>query len=148
MDNYELQLEPVRVNRNPITGKFLKGNVPHNKGKKWSEWMDGRKQRKVRRLIRSYPRPKQRSDSSGRPKRPIIAVLKDGQFVFFPSINAAARWAGVYLVNIYNCARLNRMRNRNTHRKVTAEVRTDHHYKGIRFYYEDDPIWMTKIKRD
>ena len=147
MSNYELQLEPVRLERNPVNGWFLKGSVPHNKGKKWSEWMDGRKQRKVRRLIRSYPRPKQRSYSSGRPKRPIIAILKDGKFLFFPSITAAAKWAGVYPVNIYSTARYNRARNLNTKRKVTAEIRTDHHYKGIRYYYEDDPIWLEKIRR-
>ena len=39
----ELYVEPVWTGRNAVTGRFLKGNTPHNKGKKWSEWMDGRK---------------------------------------------------------------------------------------------------------
>ena len=36
----ELTLPPVWTGRNRLTGRFLKGHVPANKGKKWSdnEW--------------------------------------------------------------------------------------------------------------
>lgn len=148
MSNYELRLEPVRFYRNPVNGRIMKGNVPHNKGKKWSEWMDGRKQRKVRRLLKSYHgRPMRRSEFSGRPKKQIIAVTKDGRFLCFSSITKAAKWAGTYPGHIHKIVTRNKQRNLNTKGKVVPEIRTDHHHKGIRFYYEDDPIWMTKIKR-
>lgn len=32
--------------RNKKNGRFLKNHKPHNKGKRWSEWMDGRKKKK------------------------------------------------------------------------------------------------------
>ena len=34
----ELYIEPERRYRNALNGQFLKGNTPHNKGKKWNEW--------------------------------------------------------------------------------------------------------------
>ena len=50
----ELYIEPVWKGYNTVTGQFLKGHVPHNKGKKWSEWMDGRKAKKPGIGKRSY----------------------------------------------------------------------------------------------
>lgn len=55
----ELRLPPEPVEKvNKKTGCFLKGHVPHNKGKKWSEWMDGRKQKKVKRIALQNLRPR------------------------------------------------------------------------------------------
>ena len=34
----ELYIEPERRDRNALNGQFLKGNTPHNKGKRWNEW--------------------------------------------------------------------------------------------------------------
>lgn len=40
MSSYgELTLPPVWTGINKQTGRFLKGHVPANKGKKWSEYM-------------------------------------------------------------------------------------------------------------
>lgn len=30
--------------------------------------------------------------------------------------------------------------------KKTGAINTDHRYLGVRFYFEDDDIWTTKIK--
>lgn len=44
MENYELYLEHQYNKRN---GKFNPGHIPFNKGKKMTEWMDGRKIKRV-----------------------------------------------------------------------------------------------------
>ena len=43
----ELSLDPQRRERNPLTGQYLKGNTPHNKGRKWSEYMPEESKKKV-----------------------------------------------------------------------------------------------------
>ena len=45
MQHFELYIEPIRIN--PKNGKFRSGHIPFNKGKKMTEWMDGRKIKKV-----------------------------------------------------------------------------------------------------
>ena len=45
MQPFELYIEPVRIN--PKNGQFRKGHPAWNKGKKMTEWMDGRKIKKV-----------------------------------------------------------------------------------------------------
>ena len=43
MSDYgELRLPPVVTHVNKQTGRYMKGHVPANKGKKWSEWMSKR----------------------------------------------------------------------------------------------------------
>lgn len=42
----EININPI-ANRNAVNGRFLKGIIPHNKGKKWSDYIDGRKKRKM-----------------------------------------------------------------------------------------------------
>ena len=32
--------------------------------------------------------------------------------------------------------------------KKNGKVNTDHRYKGVRFYFETDSIWTTKINND
>jgi hypothetical protein len=39
----ELYIPPQRLNRNPINGRFLKGGIPHNKGKKWDDYIPSHK---------------------------------------------------------------------------------------------------------
>ena len=39
----ELYIPPQRLNRNPINGRFLKGSIPHNKGKKWDDYIPSHK---------------------------------------------------------------------------------------------------------
>ena len=34
-----MYMPPERVYKNPVNGQFLKGHIPHNKGKKWDEWV-------------------------------------------------------------------------------------------------------------
>lgn len=157
MSNYELQLEPVRLDRNPINGRFLKNHTPHNKGKTWDECMSKRSQRRCRKGWKNLLKRKNRKKAlvksegkRGRKKRKVIAVFEDGRFTYFESLSDAAKITGNRCPNIRRCCTLNKERKTlyNRHGNLTGKVNTDHHCKGIRFYCEDDPIWMTKIKRD
>jgi hypothetical protein len=43
----ELYLEPIRLNNNPTNGRFIKNRIPHNKGKKWNNWLSETEQKKI-----------------------------------------------------------------------------------------------------
>ena len=81
--NNELHLPPTRNAR----GQFLQGITPHNKGKKWSDWIDGRKHR---RILKNLGNRKGNPDLPGANRKTIIAV-KDGRIVgVFESAKQAA----------------------------------------------------------
>jgi hypothetical protein len=141
----ELYLPPERPQYNTRTGHFFKGHVPHNKGKKWDEWMSKRGQRRVRKgwVNLSEYRPKKRPDNSERCRIPVVAVRDDGTWCVLSFVGMAGEWVGGNRENVRRCCQFNRRRHVN---KKTGAVNTDHKYMGIRFYYESDPIWMQKIK--
>lgn len=93
----EINLTPFS-NRNAINGRFLKGSIPHNKGKKWKDYVDGRKKRKMLKgleLGRKQGNPK----IAGANAIKIVAV-KDGKFWPFNSSNHAQRVTGIQARNI------------------------------------------------
>lgn len=141
----ELHLPPIKQDRNPTTGRFNKGITPFNKGKKWSDYASKRTQKKMLKgwmnVIKH--RPTSRPDVAERCRKKVIAVMNDGTWLVFPYIGRAGEWLGGNRENVGRCCRANRARVVN---KKTGKVNTDHRYKGIRFYYEDDDIWLTKIK--
>ena len=154
--NYgELRLPPERKPYNPTNGQFLKGHEPANKGKPWSKWMTKRGQRKARKGWKNLElhRPKQRPDTAGRCRKQVIAVMDDGSWLLFPYLGAAAIWLGEgNRENIGRCCRCNASRKvckhdwRPNQPKGASRVNTDHKYQGIRWYFESDSIWTTKIK--
>ena len=151
----ELRLPPERKPYNPINGQFLKGHEPTNKGKPWSKWMTKRGQRRAKKgwvNIEKY-RPTSRPDTAGRCRKQVVAVMDDGQWLVFPFVGAAAVWlGGCNRENIGRCCRFNQSKKICKHdwrpgvMKGTSRVNTDHKYKGIRWYFETDNIWTTKIK--
>ena len=148
MSSYELTFSPVRLNRSPMTGRFLKGCKTHNKGKTWDEYMSKEGQDAAKRgweNLNTY-RDKaiaNRSSQCGRKPTPLIAILKDKPH-YFPSMESAARWIEGRPTNVHRCACDNRERRRN---KKNGKVNTDHSYKGVRFYFENDDIWTEKIRQ-
>ena len=142
----ELTLAPVWTGINKQNGQFLKGHTPHNKGKRWSEWMSKRGQRKVRRTTTKnlMHRPKSRPDNAGRCRVPVVAVRDDGTWCVLPYVGAAGEWVGGCRENVRRCCQCNQARHVN---KKTGAVNTDHRYMGIRFYYESDSQWTEKIRR-
>ena len=83
----EVYIEQIRPQRNYKTGQFLKGHEPFNKGKKWSDYMDMRKAKRIIRIAKQNLRG--RSDIGGWNKKQIIA-FKNGEFagVFKSSLEA------------------------------------------------------------
>jgi hypothetical protein len=152
MSSWELTLPPERPQRDPTTGRFLPGSTPFNKGMKWDDYMDGRKQRKVRRIALenlAKHRPKKRPDTAGRCRRPVIAVMDDGTWHWFGAIVLAADWCGGSGPNIRRCIKDNLSGRilRKPWGKPTGKTNTDHKYMGVRWYYESDDLWTTKIKQ-
>lgn len=92
--NYELHTPQDTPKRNAKNGRFLKGFTPHNKGKKWSEWMDMRKAKRVLRIAKGNLRP--RYDIGGWNATPVFAIDKDGNTVgWFASAEDAQRKTGI-----------------------------------------------------
>ena len=141
--------------RNIVNGRFLKGHVPANKGKKWSDYMG---KRAMKRAMKGWQnvishRPKTRPDTAGRCRKQVIAVMDDGKWLWFPYVGAAAQWlGGGSRENIGRCCRQNELKRvckhdwRPNQRKGASRVNTDHKYMGIRWYFETDNVWTTKIK--
>lgn len=151
MNDYELHIPPVRFGKSPVNGRFMKGHVPANKGKTWDEYMPKRSQKRAAKGWKNLyaHRPKTRPDNAGRCRKPVIAVMDDGRWCYFTHIGAAAEWLGGLRENVRRCCHLNRSEKiLNDHKgRPTGKVNTDHKYKGVRFYFEQDArIWTKKIK--
>ena len=125
----ELSLDPQRRERNPLTGQYLKGNTPHNKGRKWSEYMPEESKKKVLSILVHVGNP----NLPGCNRRAVVAVKGDKFFVFPSSAEAGRRLSDknheTYGRNVCACA--------NKKRK---------HCGGFEWYYEDDEEWMKVIE--
>lgn len=142
--SWELYIAPELPKRNAVTGRFMKGHVPANKGKKWAEWMGKRAQKRAARgwvNLQKY-RPKTRADNAGRCRKPVVAVTDGGKWCVFPFIRAAAEWCAGSRDNVRRCCVLNAAK------RVSKRglVNTDHKYMGVRFYWESDNDWTKKIQ--
>lgn len=141
----ELHLPPEISTRNLLTGRFLKGNKPANKGKKWDEYMTKKAQRRAMKGWKNLDLHRNkhgRPDTAGRCRKQVIAVFDDGSWKHFSYLGAASEWCGGSRENVGRCCRCNQERHIS---KKTGEINTDHKYKGVRFYFESDNIWTTKI---
>ena len=141
----ELTLSPERKQRNAVNGQFLKGHVPHNRGKKWGEYMSRRSQERSSIGWKNVlVHTGKRSECCGRMKRKVIAVMPNGKWYSFGSIAEAANSTGSIRENISRCCRLNASGRKNM---KTGKTNTDHKYDGVRWYYDDDNNWLVKISK-
>ena len=130
---------------NPRNGRFMKGHEPHNKGKKWDEYLPKKSQRRMKKgwkNLDKYRNCNGRPDTAGRSRKMVVAVRNNGKYHIFDFVGAAAEWLGGSRENIGRCCRTNQERHIN---QKTGKVNTDHQYKGIRWYFASDPIWQEKI---
>lgn len=136
---------PERFQRDPISGRFLKGHVPANKGKTWNETMGKRAQKRAAKGWKNLElhRCKGGGPNSGRPKKAVIAVTDEGEFKYFSYVGAAATWCNGNRENVARCCRQNL--SGTIDRK--GAVNNDHKYLGIRFYFESSNIWLDKIRK-
>nr|DAQ28689.1 MAG TPA: PROTEIN/DNA Complex catalytic motif, Helix-turn-helix DNA [Caudoviricetes sp.] len=97
----ELYIPPERPTRNLVNGRFLKGHTPFNKGKKWSDYIDDRKRRKMLRGLELGR--KGNPNIAGSNAKQVVAI-KDGQlFAIYSSSNDAGRKTGICSRNIRSC---------------------------------------------
>ena len=141
----ELSLPPIpRMKRTP--GDFDKGHVPHNKGVHMKEWMDGRKIKKVVRIGTenlNKHRPTPGPDHAQWLCKPIVGVNPDGTWEYYKGAKDAATKLSIGEDNVSRCCRMNAAYHVNEN---SGKVNTDHRYKGIRFYFENDLQWLEKIR--
>ena len=141
----ELSLGCVYTGRNRVTGRFMKGHVPANKGKKWSDYMGKRAQKRSAKGWKNldlHRNKNGRPDTARRCRKQVVAVMDDGTWRVFSYRGAAACWIGGNSENLGRCCRCNAAR------KVlrNGKVNDDHRYKGVRWYFEkDSALWMRKI---
>lgn len=148
----ELSLQPEWTGVNRVTGRFMKGHVPANKGKKWSEYMGKRAQKRAAKGWKNldlHRNKNGRPDTAGRCRKPVIAVMDDGRWQYFSYVGAAASWCGGSRENVARCCRLNQSLTllHDVRGRLTDRTNTDHRYMGVRFYYESDNNWMKKIEK-
>lgn len=115
----ELWVPKERPTRNVVTGRYLSGHVPHNKGKSWSEYMDETAQSRCK---EGWKNLRPRMNIGGWNARPCIAVADDGRWWWFPSVSTAGEKTGIQARNINSVC--------NKKRK---------HAGGFRWFFDDDP---------
>lgn len=124
----ELYIAIEKFDRNLLTGRYLKGSTPHNKGKKWNDYMDKRKIKRIKRIAIKNLRP--RMDIGGWNARKVVAVDAEGNFFLSPSAVKASEKTGICRRNICSCC--------NGKRK---------HAGGYRWFFEDSNEWLNLIKQ-
>ena len=96
----ELYLERERLQRHYIKGYFLKGAIPHNKGKKWDEWLPKKYQKATLKRLSKYRTG--RKDIGGEAAKECIGI-KDGKVYAFAHSVEAEKITGVCSRNIRHC---------------------------------------------
>ena len=148
MSSYELRLEPIRVKRDPVAEQPKKRRTSPRKGKTWDDFLSRESQERCAKgweNLNIYRKTAVRNSrgKSGTPGRQVVAVFDDGRFEKFESLEQAGRYVGVNYTCISVCCKRNKEGKAFKRRKGIPY--TDHRCMGVRFYYEDDPIWITKI---
>lgn len=95
----ELYIPVERPQYNPTNGQFHKGHIPFNKGKKWADYMDGRKARRIKRIAMKNLRPNM--NIGGWNKKAVVAINDQRETVgWFSSAMDAEKKTGICARNI------------------------------------------------
>ena len=138
MESGVLYFPPERSYRNMVTGRYLPGHIPHNKGKSWSDYTSKRAQQQMRKGWKNLQkcRAKKRPDTSKRCSKRIIAILPNNRWLTFPNSQSAGLFIDIDSSLVRRCCRLNDGPKKNDNHKC----------KGIRFYWEISSNWINKIE--
>lgn len=122
----ELYIPIERPTRNLVTGKFLKGHIPHNKGKKMSDYMDLDKVEKIKRigaknLVRTCR-------IAGWNAKPVVAIENDKLVGVYHSACEAGRKNRICIQNIVSCCSGKRK-----------------HAGGYQWFWENDNTWCNLV---
>jgi len=97
----ELYIQPIKRQRNAVNGQFLTGSTPFNKGKKWTDYMDMRKARRIKKNLELGR--KGNPNIGGQNKREVVGI-KDGKiYGVFESSTEAGKKLGLCSRNIRHC---------------------------------------------
>lgn len=130
MERHELYIPPQKSTRNAMTGRFMKGHVPFNKGKKWTDYMDMRKAKRVKRIGLKNLRPGNK-DIPGWNAKAVVAIL-DGEIKgIYRSSCDAERKTGICQHGIRLCC--------SKKRKSAG---------GYKWFWENDNSWLELIKQN
>lgn len=125
--SHELHIPHKYPDRNPLNGRFNKGHIPHNTGKKWKDYMDKKTIRKLKKQLRENAKYLVPPDTSRK-----VVGIKDGKlYGIFKSATLAANHLGVNLSNIVHCC---------AGRQKTC--------RGYQWFYEEDDKWLNLINID
>lgn len=114
---------------NRLNGQFLKGNVPVNKGRSWSEWMPKKAQKKILKNLDKV-RPKGGNPIiPGHNRKKVVMVTPKGNCLVFESASEAARLMNLERRNISHCCEGKR-----------------HRCGGRWWFFFDDDRWHIKLK--
>lgn len=151
----ELNLGAECIGRNPITGRFVKGMKPHNKGKKLSEYY-GDKWEDIRaKMVESGKKNKNKEQLSkflkagqDAQKRKVIGInMQTGKMSVFDSITDAAKGYDRVCAktHIGRCCRQAKIKQYSPNGKYYY-VR-EYQYKGVKWFYESDiERWSDYLK--
>lgn len=130
MKRFELYIPPQQHTRNAVNGRFMKGHIPFNKGKKWTDYMDMRKAKRVKRIGMKNMIPGNKTTSS-RNAKPVVAIL-DGKIKgIYRSSYHASRLTGICSCSIRLCC--------SKKRKSAG---------GYKWFWERDNSWLELIKQN
>ena len=122
----ELYIPPQRLNRNPINGRFLKGSIPHNKGKKWDDYIPSHKRES---MIKGLALGRTGNPNIAGCNAKKVVAIKSGRLQgVFQSSNDAKRKTGICARNIRNCCSGKRK-----------------HAGGYQWFWESDNSWCELI---
>ena len=121
----ELYIPQIRRTRNAVNGRFLNGHVPHNLGKKWSEYIPKKKHKK---MLKCLSLGKGNPNIGGKNAKKVIAIKDGNIFALYSSSEDAGRKSGICSRNIRSCC--------DGHRK---------HAGGLKWFWEADNEWIELI---
>lgn len=123
----ELYIPLKKRDRNPVNGRFLKGNTPFTKGKKWENYMSEEKINVLREKVADSMRKNRIHHPQN--KVPVICVDKDGNCRYYEGMKEAADSIGSSAGNVW---------------KVCHGIRKT--TKGCRLFLFESNEWIKLIK--
>lgn len=126
----ELYIEPIKLSRNPVTGRYLRGATPHNKDKTWDSYTtEDYRIRALENLKKG--RGGWHKTGAGMNKKSVVAI-KDGKLCgVFPSIQNAGKVIGVSPSLIS---------------RICNKTPGQHTAFGYQCFFESDNSWCDLIK--
>lgn len=122
----ELHIPHKRAYRNPINGRFLKGITPHNKGKKWADYIP---EAKKNNMLKGLTLGRCGYNKIGGINAKKVVAIKDGEiYAMYDSACDAERKLGICSRNIRSCC---------------AKKRA--HAGGLKWFLESDNEWIKLI---